>query len=114
MEEWAGLEEQAKFVDTLSKDAEEIFMEKVYNTYEEEADGDDEPDNAKDSESAGGGGKKPSFAELAGLFGPLEQYAESCGIGEAGHYLRKAKMVFFAAHSARLARQMDIRTFADS
>ena len=29
VEEWAGLEEQAEFADTLSKDAEEIFMEKV-------------------------------------------------------------------------------------
>ena len=78
--------------------------------------GDGEPDNAKGSESVGGGGKKapPSFAELAELFGPLEQYAESCGIGEAGHYLRKAKMVFFAAHSARPARQMDITTLVDS
>ena len=78
--------------------------------------GDGEPDNAKDSESARGRGKNspPSFAEVAELFGPLEQYAESCGIGEAGHYLCKAKMVFFAAHSARPARQMDIRTFADS
>ena len=91
-------------------------MEKVNNTYEEEADSDDEPDDAKDSESAGGAGKKapPSFAELAERVGPLEQYAESFGIGEAGHYLRKAKMVFFSAHSARPARQMDIGTFADS
>ena len=91
-------------------------MKKVSNTYEEEADSDEEPDNAKDSESAGGRGKKapPSFAELAEVFGPLEQYAESCGIGEAGHYLRNAKVVFFAAHSAGPARQMDIITFADS
>ena len=116
VEEWAGIEEQAEFADTLSKDAEEIFMEKANNTYEEEADSDDELDNATVSESAEGGGNRvpPSFAELGELFGPLEQYAESCGIGEAGHYLRKAKMVFFAAHSARPARQMDIRTFADS
>ena len=59
VEEWAGLEEQAEFADTLSKDAKEIFIEKVNNTYyEEKADSDDEPDNAKDSESAGGWGEE--------------------------------------------------------
>ena len=68
--------------------------------------GDGKPNNANDSESSGGGGKKapPSFAELADLFGPLELYADSCGIGEAGHYPRQAKTVFFTSHSARPER----------
>ena len=87
-------------------------MEKVNNTFKEDeniSDDDDELDSAKDSESAGVGGKKapPSFAELAEFFGPLEQYAESCGIGDAGHFLRKAKMAFLAAALARPARQLD-------
>ncbi|CAB1113692.1 unnamed protein product [Ectocarpus sp. CCAP 1310/34] len=116
---WAGLDEQPEFAETLSEDAKEIFMEKVNNTFKEDeniSDDDDELDSAKDSESAGGGGKKapPSFAELADFFGPLEQYAESCGIGDAGHFLRKAKMAFLAATFARPARQLDIRVFADS
>ncbi|CAN0315697.1 unnamed protein product, partial [Pylaiella littoralis] len=49
MEEWVGLEEQPEFADSLCEDAKEVFMEKVNNTYEEEADSDDEPDNAEDS-----------------------------------------------------------------
>lgn len=48
------------------------------------------------------------------IFGPLEQYAESCDIGDAGHFLRKAKMAFLAATFARPARQLDIRVFAES
>lgn len=116
VDEWARLEEQPEFADTLSEDAKEIFMERVNNTYEEEVDSDDEEDNAKDSESAGGGGgtAPPSFAELSSFFGPLEQYAESSGIGMVGHFLRKAKMAFFAAHAAKPTRQLDIRAFTES
>ena len=43
----------------------------------------------------------PSYAELSSLFGPLEQCAESCGIHEAGHFLRKGKMGFLAARAAK-------------
>ena len=75
-----------------------------------------ELDNTEDSESEGGGGMMapPSFAEMSGVFGPLEEYAESCGIGEARHFLRKAKIAFFATHAARPARQLDIRSFTES
>ena len=67
------------------------------------SDDDDELDSAKDSDSAGGGGKKapPSFAE-------------SCGIGDAGHFLNKAKMAFLAATFARPDGSWTFRVFADS
>lgn len=112
------LEEQGELVEALAADAKEIFDERVANTYVEEdsiSDDELEPDNTKDSGSAGGGGMKaPQLAELPALFGPLEEYAESCGVSEAGHFLRKAKMAFFAAHAARPTRQSDIRAFTQS
>lgn len=103
----------------LCDDANEFFLEKVKNTYIEEvslSDDELEPDSTEDAESSGGGGVKapPSFAELSMLFGPLEQYAESCGIREAGHFLLKAKMAFLAARAAKPARQSDIRSFTQS
>lgn len=106
VEAWAGLEEQPEFAEPLSEDEKEIFMEKVNTTFKEDddiSDDDDELDSAKDSESAGGGGKKapPSFAE-------------SCGIGDAGHFLNKAKMAFLAATFARPDGSWTFRVFADS
>ena len=91
----------------------DVFLEKVGNTFLEEISlSDDEPerDRMEDAESAGSGGVKapPSYAELSSLFGPLEQYAESCGIHEAGHFLRKANMRFLAARAAKPARPSDI------
>jgi len=113
------LEEQADFADVLVEDAKEILMEKANNTYVEEtslSDDDDDDgvlDITKDHESGVDKDKKspPAFEELVGLFGPLEEYAESCGICGAGHFLRKAKLAFFAAHAAKPARQLDIRAF---
>ena len=80
------------------------------------SDDEPEPDSMEDSESAGSRGVKapPSYAELTSLFGPLEQYAESCGIHEAGHFFRKAKMGFLAARAAKPARRPDIRSFTSS
>ena len=79
---------------------------------------DDEPeiDSMEDAQSAGSRGVKapPSYAELSSLFGPLEQYAESCGIHEAGHFLRKTKIRFLATRAAKPARQSDIRSFTSS
>lgn len=75
-----------------------------------------ELDETDDAESGEGGGVMvlPSYAELSSLFGPLEKYAESCDIREVGHFLRKAKMGFFAAHAAKPTRQSDIRSFSES
>ena len=80
------------------------------------SDDEPEPDSTEDAESAGSRAVKapPSYAELSSLFGPLEQYAESCGIHEAGHFLRKAKMRFLAARAAKPARQSDTRSFTSS
>ena len=80
------------------------------------SDDEPEPDSMEDSESAGSRGVKatPSYAELSWLFGPLEQYAESCGTHEAGHNLRTATVRFFAARTANLARQSDSRSFTIS
>ena len=53
--------------------------------------------------------------ELSSLFGPLEKYAESCGISGAAYHLRKAKMDFIHARSSKPAVQADIRAmFSDS
>ena len=80
------------------------------------SDDEPEPGSTEDAESAGRLGVKapPSYADLSSLFGPLEQYAESCGIHEAGHFLRKAKMTFLAARAAKPARQSDIGSFTSS
>ena len=89
------------------------------NTFVEEislSDDEPEPDSMEDAESARSRGVKapPSYAELSSLFGRLEQYAEPCGIHEAGNYLRKANMRFLAARAAKPARQSDIRSFTRS
>ena len=75
-----------------------------------------EPDSMENAEIAGSRGAEapPSYAEPSSLFGTLEQCAESCGIHEAGHFLRKAKMGFLAARAAKPARQSDIRSFTSS
>ncbi|CAN0079879.1 unnamed protein product, partial [Pylaiella littoralis] len=52
----------------------------------------------------------PPFSELSSFFGPLEKYAESCGISGAAYHLRKAKMDFIQAMSSKPAVQADIRT----
>ena len=57
----------------------------------------------------------PPFSEPSSLFGPLEKYAESCGISGAAYHLRKAKMDFIHARSSKPAVQADIRAmFSDS
>ena len=118
-EEWAELEEQGEVAKALAQDANDVFLEKVGNTFVEEislSDDEPEPDSTEDAESAGSRAVKapPSYAELSSLFGPLERYAESCGIHEAGHFLRKAKMRFLAARAAKPALQSDLRSFTSS
>ena len=117
-EEWAGLEEQGEVAKGFAQDATDVFFSKVRNTNTfveaiSQSDDKPEPDSMQDVESAGSRGVNapPSYAELSSLFGPLEQCAESCGIHEAGHFLRKARMRFLVAHGAKPARQSDIRLF---
>ena len=54
----------------------------------------------------------PPYSELSTFFGPLEKYAESCGLDEPRHHFRKAKMGFLAAYAAKPGKQSDIRSFA--
>ena len=54
----------------------------------------------------------PLYSDLSGGFGPLEeQFALSASNTEAGHFLRKAKVLFLEVHAAKPARQADIRMF---
>ena len=64
------------------------------------------------------GGRKlmapPSYLDLSGRFGSLEQFAQSAGNTEAGYFLREAKMSFLSAHAAKPSRQADMRMFLES
>ena len=66
-----------------------------------------EPDSIEDDDSTGApkNSAPPSYAELSSHFGPLEEYAEACGIREVGYLLRRAKMGFLAANAATPGRQ---------
>ena len=76
----------------------------------------EELNNTGEVESAGGRRlmAPPPYSDLSGFFGPLEQFAQSAGNTEAGHFLRKAKMSFLSAHAAKPARQADMRMFLES
>lgn len=107
MKAWAGLEEQEEISHALLLDAQDVLTEKVNNTYVAEdnpSDDEQEPEDNDDVESTGaaegGGMPPPPFAALSSFFGPLEQYAASCGNYEAGNFLRKARMSFLAAYAS--------------
>ena len=74
-EEWAEMEAQSEVAKALAQDANDVFLEKVGNTFVEISLSDDEPepDSMEDAESAGSRAVKapPSYAELSSLFGPL-------------------------------------------
>ena len=118
VESWVEREEQEDVVKALSADTEAVLMEKMNNKFTEDSDSDDEeePNNTEEIESAGG--KRlmapPPYSDLSGFFGPLEQFAQSAGNTEAGHFLRKAEMSFLAAHAAKPAWQADMRMFLES
>ena len=117
----AELEERDEIGRAHDQDPDGVSVEEAENSFEETSPSEEdvERDKAKDATSAGGGGAdgQPSYAELpssedlASLFGPLEAYAESCGLHEARELLRKANMEFLAARAAKTARQLDIRSF---
>ena len=56
----------------------------------------------------------PPYSDLSRVFGPLEQFAQSAGNTEAGHFLRKAEMSFLSAHATKPAWQADMRMFLES
>ena len=80
-------------------------MEKATNTYAEEMSlsDDDNDDGVLDIRRAGRM-KTEGTTGVRGTvraLGPVEEYAESCDIYEAGHFLRKAKLACFAASTCR-------------
>lgn len=113
-------EEQPEIVEALSKEATDVLNERVNGTFTDDANPSDNELELDGTEKVEGeGGRRlappPPFSELSSFFGPLEKYAESCGISGAGYYLRKAKMSFIAARSSKPAVQADIRAmFSDS
>ena len=104
-EEWAKLEEQDEIAKALAQDANDVLIEKVNNTFVEDeedislSDDELEPDSIEHDDRRGApkNSAPPSYAELCSYFGPLEEYAEACGIREVGYLLRRAKMGFLAA-----------------
>ena len=55
----------------------------------------------------------PPYSDMSGFLGPLEQFAQSGGNTEAGHFLRKAEMPFLSAYAAKPARHADMRMFLE-
>ena len=108
------LEDQEEAVKAL----EAVLVEKMNDKFSEEPDSNEEEELNDTGEIESAGGRKlvapPPYTELSGLFGPLEQLAQSAGNTEAGHFLRKAKMSFLAAHAAKPVRQADMRMFLES
>ena len=117
---WAELEDQLEIVEALTKDAIDVLNERINGTFADDANpSDNELELAGTENVESEGGRRlappPSFSELSSLFGPLEKYAESCGISGAAYYLRKAKMDFIHARSSKPAVQANIRAmFSDS
>ena len=99
-------------------DADAVLVEKMNDKLSEEPDSHEEEELNDTGEIESAGGRKlvapPPYTELLGFFGPLEQLAQSAGNTEAGHFLRKAKMSFLAAHMAKPVRQADMRMFIES
>ena len=95
----------------------EVLDMSAYDKLSEEPDSDEEEELGDTGEIESAGGRKlvapPLYTELSGFFGPLEQVAQSAGNTEAGHFLRKAKMSFLAAHAAKPVRQADMRMFLE-
>ena len=117
---WAELEDQLEIVEALTKDATDVLNERVNGTFADDANpSDNELELAGTENVESEGGRRlappPPFSGLLSLFGPLEKYAESCGISGAAYHLRKAKMDFIHTRSSKPAVQADIRAmFSDS
>ncbi|CAB1104515.1 unnamed protein product [Ectocarpus sp. CCAP 1310/34] len=71
-----------------------------------------EEEGGSDDENAGRGRRAPpGYADLSYHFGYLETAAEESGNGDAVHHLSKARTAMIAAHTAKRARQADMREF---
>ena len=118
VESWVELEDQEEVVKALAADAEAVLVEKMNDKFSEEPDTNEEEELNDTGEIESAGGRKlvapPPYTELSGFFCPLEQLAQSAGNTEAGHFFRKAKMSFLAAHAAKPVRQADMRMFLES
>ena len=117
---WAELEDQLEIAEALTKDATDVLNERVNGTFADDTNpSDNELELAGTENVENEWGRRlapppPPFSELSSLFGPLEKYAESCGISGAAYHLRKAKMDFIHARSSKPAVQADIRAmFSD-
>ena len=118
VESWVEQEDQEEVVKALAADAEAVLVEKMNDKFSEEPDSDEKEELNDTGENESAGGRKlvapPPYTELPVFFGPLEQLAQSAGNTEAGHFLRKAKMSFLAAHAPKPVRQADMRMFLES
>ena len=73
------------------------------------------PKLTKEDGSMGGGVAEPSpYAELSQHFGPLENYAAGCGLGEASYFLKRARMLMIETHALKPSRQADVRAYFDA
>ena len=77
-------------------------------------DGGEENENDDRNTEGGGFEPPPSDVQILQHFGPLEKYASKSGLGEAGFFLQKARMLMIEAHASKPARQTDVREFFES
>ena len=112
------LEELENMVKALAADTEAMLMEKLNGKFTKDSDSDEKEELRNTGEVESVGGRRlmapPPYPDLSEFFGSLEQFAQSTGNAEAGHFLRKAKMSFLSVHAAKPARQADMRMFLES
>ena len=113
---WATIEDDDEVTEALQLDAADEMAEMLAGTYVSPG------CQEEDEEESGGGDENtgrerrapPAYDELSSHFGALEAAAEKSGNGNAAFYLTKAKMAMIAAHSAKRARQADLREFVET
>ena len=99
---WATIEDQEDVVEAMKSDDAEYLMKALAGIHiEEEESSDGEEDGSDDGSTGGGGSGPPSYANLSPHFGTLEEYASGCGLTEASHFLKKARMVMIEAHASK-------------
>ena len=99
---WKGLEEQEEFATALLQDS------------QDELDDDETVESTGEGVVAGRSMPPPPYAELSGVFCPLDHFAQSCGNDEAGNILRGARMSFIRDFASKPGRQVDMREFAQA
>ena len=103
---------QLEIVEALTKDATDVLNERVNGTFADDANpSDNELELAGTENVESEGGRRlappPPFSELSSLFGPLEKYAQSCGISGAAYHLRKAPLNGWCCHAMDLVMNND-------